>query len=132
MKISLALGPRRTLSRQTALGCLTSNLAMPGVGSLVAGRRSGYAQFVLGLGGLVLTMVFAARFFVWYSANLPRIRGTDMDPIEGLAEIWMAARWSLLGMALFALGWLWSLGTGLTLVREAKAAERSKLPPKLV
>ena len=52
MKISLALGPRRPLSRQTAWGCLTTNLALPGAGSLVAGRVSGYPQLALGVGGM--------------------------------------------------------------------------------
>ena len=61
-KVSLALGPRRPLSRQTAWGCFTTNLAMPGFGSLVAGRISGYAQAALTIGGMVLTMVFGARF----------------------------------------------------------------------
>ena len=37
MKISLALGNPQALSRQTAWGCLTTNLAMPGFGSLVLG-----------------------------------------------------------------------------------------------
>jgi len=132
MKISLGLGPRRTLSRQTAWGCLTSNLAMPGVGSLVAGRRSGYAQLVLGVVGLVMTMVFGARFILWYSANFSRVTGGDLDPIESFAELWRAVRWAFLGITLFALGWVWSLAVGLTIVREAKNAERSRQPPKLV
>jgi hypothetical protein len=105
---------------------------MPGVGSLVAGRRCGYAQFVLSIAGMLLTMVFAARFFAWYSAHMPRMKEMDLDPLEELAGMWMVARWSVLGIALFAMGWLWGLGTGLALVREAKEAERSSQPPKLV
>ena len=68
MKISLALGPRQPLSRQTAWGYLTSNLALPGSGSLLAGRISGYAQLALGLGGLLMTVVFGLRFMLWYFA----------------------------------------------------------------
>ena len=51
-KISLALGQRQALSRQTAWGCFTTNLALPGFGSLVAGRISGYFQVALAMVGL--------------------------------------------------------------------------------
>lgn len=131
MKISLALGPRRSLSRQTAWGCLTTNLAAPGFGSLMAGRISGYFQVALALGGLALTVIFGIRFLTWYLANGARLRAPQADPVAALLEIWDAAKWPLLGIALFALGWLWGLATGWWLVQSAKQAEARKLPPRL-
>ena len=124
MKISLALGPRVPLSRQTAWGCFTTNLAVPGFGSLMAGRRSGYAQVVLGIGGMALTTVFGLRFLVWYAANWSRLQSSSqVDPFTGISEIWGAVKWALVGFGVFGLGWVWGLGTGLAIIAEAKKGE---------
>jgi len=59
MKISLALGNRKALNRKTAWACLTTNqLALPGLGSIVAGRKSGYVQAFLAMLGLGISMFF--------------------------------------------------------------------------
>lgn len=131
MKISLALGPRQPLSRQTAWGCLTTNLALPGFGSLVAGHRGGYAQAALALGGMALTLVLGARFVLWYAANLARLREPQADPAAALVEVCLAVRWPLFGFVLFAIGWLWALATSLSIVRAAKKAGPSNVPPRL-
>jgi len=131
MKISLALGPRRALSRQTAWGCLTTNLALPGFGSLLAGRVSGYPQVVLGLVGLILTMIFGVRFILWYVANWSRFSGPEADPFGAMGEMWRVVRWALLGMGIFFVGWLWSLFTSLQILAAAKATESPNAPPRL-
>jgi hypothetical protein len=131
MRISLALGERRTLSRQTAWGCLTTNLALPGFGSLVAGRGVGYAQAALGLVGLAVTLVFGTRFIVWYVTNWSRINDPLGDPLETLSQLWQMVRWPLVGIGLFAVGWIWGLVTGLAIVREAREATPDNAPPRL-
>ena len=131
MKISLALGKRQPLSRQTAWGCFTTNLALPGFGSLVAGHGTGYAQAVLGVGGLMLTLIFGARFLGWYVANWSRLQGPQNDPIAALAEVLRAVRWPALGIAVFAVGWLWALTTSWQILRSAKQAESENAPPRL-
>jgi hypothetical protein len=107
---------------------LTSNLALPGVGSLVAGRVSGYVQIALAVSGMVLTIVFGVRFIVWCLANWSRIYGPQSDPLGTLEELWLELRWALAGFAIFAIGWLWALGTSWGIVREAKEAAA---PPPL-
>jgi TRAP-type C4-dicarboxylate transport system permease small subunit len=131
MKVSLALGPRRPLSRQTAWGCLTTNLAMPGFGSLVAGRVSGYAQAALTIGGMILTMIFGARFIWWCVANWSRFHESEADPTAALSEMWPFLKWPLLGFGMFAVGWLWALATGLQIVSSARKAESATVPPRL-
>jgi hypothetical protein len=131
MKISLALGPRQGLSRQTAWGCLTTNVAMPGFGSLLAGRVSGYPQAGLGIGGLVLTMGFGARFMIWALSNWSRLYGAEADPIDSLGDIWQHARWALLGIVLFGLGWLWALVTSMAILESARRHEQFIAPPRL-
>lgn len=132
MKISLALGARRILSRQTAWGCLTSNLALPGSGSLVAGFRAGYAQAALSTIGLILTSIFGIRFIIWSLSNWNRLHGIDADPINALGEMWVAIRSALLGMVLFIFGWVWALATSLVILRSAAPDSSSEnLPPRL-
>ncbi len=132
MKISLALGPRQALSPQSAWGCFTTNLALPGFGSLTAGRISGYPQAVLTLAGFALTIVFAARFFTWYVANSSRMSADEGDPIARLAELWSQVRWPLLGIGIFALAWLWALGTSLFILREARRKQPPAAEPPLL
>ena len=131
MKISLALGKRQPLSRQTAWGCFTTNLALPGFGSLVAGRVTGYAQALLAVGGMMLTLAFGARFLGWYVANWSWLSGDQTDVITKLAEVWRAVRWPVLGIGVFAVGWLWALATSWQILRFAKQAERANEPPRL-
>jgi len=131
MKISLALGPRQPLSRQTAWGCLTTNLALPGFGSLVAGYVAGYAQAALGIGGLILTTVFGLRFIAWYIANWSRFYGAHAEPFAAFSDMWPVLRWALLGIGLFIVALLWSLATSLEIIRAAKNAEATNVPPRL-
>ena len=120
MKTSLALGPRRPLDPQKAWGCLLSNIACPGLGTLVAGRRDGYAQLAVYLTAFALTSVFGLRFFVWYFNNHGRLLLLQENPPTYLREIWLHLRWALLGIALFAFSWVWALITSLFLLRAAK------------
>lgn len=126
MKISLALGPRRPLDRQTAWGCLTSNFAAPGLGSLIAGRAVGYWQLAVTAIAMLLTVVFGGRFIYWVLINWTRLQQLQEDPVAFGREVWMMARWALLGIALFAAALLWGLVTSVSILREAKA------PPPLV
>jgi len=131
MKISLALGPRRPLSRQTAWGCLTANLAIPGVGSLMGGRIAGYPQAALGFGGLAMSLVFGLRFVYWSLVHWQELHGGEADPLEILSSLWFAGRWPLLGMATFGAGWLWALATSLNLLRGAQSDSPAPQPPRL-
>jgi len=97
----------------------------------MAGRISGYPQAALGLGGLALTLLFSARFVAWYFVNAARMRADQGDPFAALAALWHAARWPLLGMAVFGAGWLWALISSLQILSEAKRAEPPRLPPTL-
>ena len=131
MKISLALGHREGLSRQTAMGCLTTNLALPGFGSLVAGRRSGYPQVVLCLLGLLLTTVFGVRFVAWSLNNWAQLHQQTDDPLTPLLDMWLMVRWPLLGIGIFALSWFWALTTSFEILHAAKKENSSRVPPKL-
>lgn len=87
---------------------LTNLLVLPGMGSVMAGRRVGYAQGLLALAGVVFSMVFA----------LELVRGWWL-----MGELVLPTGRSLLvgglGILLFASGWCWGLATGLRLLRDA-------------
>ena len=89
-----------------AWGGLVANLlVLPGLGSLLVGRRVGWIQAALALGGFVLTLIWLVSFLqAWISlGEFPLDAGPEM------------AR-GLYGIALFAVAWLWSLGTSLHVV----------------
>lgn len=132
-KISLALGPSAAPSRQTAWGCLTTNLTLPGFGSLLGGRAVGYGQIVISQAGVVLTTVFAIRFFAWYLNNHGQLQQMQDDPGIYYHELWMRLRWAFLGMALFLAGWLWALASSLGILASARAhdAMTRALPPRI-
>ncbi len=131
MKIFSAAAKRPPLSRQTAWGYFTTNLALPGFGSIMAGRRSGYPQAALMLAGLVATLVFGLRFMHWALVNWNQLHAPEADPLETLAAMWRAVRWPLLGLGIFFAAWLWALATSCALLRAAKAAEEATAPPRL-
>ncbi len=131
MKVSLALGPRRPLSRQTAWGCLTTNLVMPGAGSLAAGRVSGYAQLALAIAGTAVTILFGVHFIWWFLSNWSRLHNPDVDPVETMGEILRAVKWPALGIGLFFVAWLWALATSLGIVVGARKHESKNVPPRL-
>jgi hypothetical protein len=130
MKISLALGKTRNISRETALSCLTANLAMPGTGSLAAGRRSGYIELLLSFIGVVLTLVFGTRFLIWFAKNWGSLHNQDADPFATFSGTWVAGRWAFLGIFIFLIAILWSLVTSMQILRSARKPPRL-VPPRL-
>ncbi len=122
MKISLALGQRRPLDRATALGCLTTNVAIPGCGSLLAGRVSGYWQFLIAMIGMGMSVYFGLHFIVWYVSNWSHMQQVQPDSAANFHELWLRIRWFLLGVGVFGAGWLWALGSSLGILLEARKA----------
>jgi hypothetical protein len=130
MKISLALGQRRPLDRATAWGCLTANLAVPGCGSLVAGRVSGYLQFLLAMIGVALTVVFGMKFIMWYGNHWALLQQTQPDTAANFRELWSRLRPAALGFAVFLAGLSWAMASSVGILRESRNAH-SSTPPLL-
>jgi hypothetical protein len=130
MKISLTLGQRRPLDRTTAWGCLTANLAVPGCGSLVAGRVSGYFQLALAMVGVTLTTLFGLKFIIWYVNNWSQLQQTQPDMAANFAELWARLRWAVLGVLIFLAGLLWALGSSIGILLQTRRDEAGQ-PPKL-
>ena len=126
MKVSAPPAGPLTLDRQKAWACLTSNLALPGFGSLLARRKVGYVQVPLCVLGLVLTLAFGSRFVVWYFTHRAQINDPQGDPFAVWSDLWRNARWALLGIGVFGFDLLWALGTSLLVVSQARRQEAAR------
>ena len=80
MKTSSANASPDAPSLQTARGCVGTNLALPGFGSLMAKRRVGWPQAVLTVSGFALTTIFGVHFIVWFFRNTDLNDGTNTYP----------------------------------------------------
>ena len=89
------------------------------------------SRVALAMVGLALSGFFGVRLIGWGIANWSRLREPKEDPLAGLQEMWLVGKWSLLGIMIFAIGWLWALGTSLLILSEAKRAGKAELPPRL-
>jgi hypothetical protein len=127
MKGSLKLRARPDLTRKEAWACLTANLALPGSGSLAAGRAVGYGQLAAAFLSMILTFVTAIPFIQWMLAGGAARPGMD-DPFQNLLDLWIHARWPLASMGLFAASILWAAATSLAILAKAP---KENVPPRI-
>jgi hypothetical protein len=93
--------------RPRALAALTANLMLPGAGSILLGRRMGWAQAALALAGMALSLHWLTRVVgLWVRAGERPL----LEPGELIAGI--------TGPALFAVAWAWSALTALRVLRR--------------
>jgi hypothetical protein len=129
MKFSLILRSPRPLTRSEARACLAANLALPGAGSLAAGRPLGYAQMAVALGGTIVSVVTGIPMFEWALSNWARLTAPSSDdPLEGLSELWLHMRWPIVGICIVAIAILWAGVTGMRLISKAP---EDRVPPRI-
>ena len=132
MKTSSArANPLEPLTAQTAKGCVATNLALPGFGSLMAHRVVGYPQAALTVVGFGLSLWFGVRFVSWGFQNWSAIISGEGDPVENMINLWFGVRWALLGFGLFGVSWLWALTTNAAILHSVRGAATPEQPPVL-
>jgi hypothetical protein len=90
-------------------GLAVNLLVLPGAGSLMSGRKVGWAQTALALAGFALTAVWlVSALAAWVRAG------------EITLEAGLDLRVGLAGIAVFAAAWLWSLATSVDAIRRAR------------
>jgi hypothetical protein len=111
--------PPKAFDRDLARNCLLTNLlALPGLGSFLAGRRvTGFFQAALALTGFGLTGFWFFSFIaLWFR--------TGEFPMDG-AHLAVG----LGGVGLFTAAWCWALVAGLAIVRKARAGKDDNNSP---
>ena len=113
MKIFSALRNPPVLDRAGAQTCLVLNLlGLPGLGSALAGKRTGLLQMLFALAGMGLSIFWVILFIrEWVQ--------TQTFPSDGGRDLMTG----VVGVLLFAVGWFWSLVTGLRIVQRARTTD---------
>ncbi len=112
--------------RPSAWVCAAINqLAFPGLGTILAGRRVGYFQAAIMVAGFSLAMGFMLWFFIC------ALRGLAAQDASQFAEQWRPYAWAgQSGLALCLLAWGWALASSISMIRAA-ARTRPSDPPRL-
>jgi hypothetical protein len=108
---------------------MVNQLAFPGLGTIMAGRRQlGYAQAALMLAGFFVAMGFAVWFF-WCSLRaLTELNWTEARFRE---VVWGHAWVGIGGLGLCVAAWAWSLFSSVEILQSAKPQPAGRVPPKL-
>ena len=128
--MNFKLQPKRQMDRGQAWGCFFANLALPGSGSLLAGRAIGYAQMVLACLGLLVSMGTTLQFFTWFFKHMDQM-ATSADPLENLRQMWHFIRWPLAGLLIFGIALAWAAVTSLAIFTQSRPAPPQNIPPIL-
>ena len=116
MKPSLA--PKKSSRAKARNAALLNQLATPGLGSLMARRWiEGTGQLLLSLAGFVLVMVWFLKEMIPYYRLMYADEPPQPPGLQMLAT----------GAVLFAIAWLWSLVTSISLMREASTVTLNSL-----
>ena len=126
MKISLRLRPDRPMSHAEAVGCMTANLALPGAGSLAAGRAVGYVQLILCTVGFIISGVSCATAIRWFLLSGSQAAGGD--PGSFLIDLWGHLLWPMVGVGIFLVALIWAVLTGRQIIA---AHPKDPVPPRI-
>lgn len=96
-----------------------NQMAFPGLGSILAGRRTGWPQAALMVVGFCLTMAFLL-WYLWCCARY--LREPDWDAGNWYASYaWLF--WALhYGLGFCGVAWLWAWIDSIAILRAAKRA----------
>ncbi|MBN2508260.1 MAG: hypothetical protein JXQ71_16395 [Verrucomicrobia bacterium] len=99
--------------------CVGVNLlAFPGLGTVLARRRVGYAQAAVMVTGFLMGM----GCFVWFLAAVLALLQTG-DEEAWRQHVRSGGAVGLAGVALCAVAWLWALASSIRLWREGRRAQ---------
>ncbi len=120
-------GPPQAIKNKpvTAKACLIANaLVLPGLGSLMRGRKAGSLQVTASLIGLLLS-IYATKNLVQFIGKAD-ISPTDTEAaIAFVREAGKELSLAGAGLAILGFAWLWSLLTSWSLFKEDREAKRT-------
>lgn len=118
--------PILPLTKDRAWAYVLLNISVPGWGSWKAGRK------FAGFGEMFLFIACLFFFGIWFFEYMNRIIQSESgeDILPPIPPNWM---WQW-GLGLYVVSVVWTIATGVSMVREARAHEaevRRNTPPKL-
>jgi H+/gluconate symporter-like permease len=126
--VKFALASKGPANRSEAWACVTANLALPGSGSLAAGKSIGYYQLALAAIGFIISIVTGIHLLEWMLQNWTRINEATGDPFDNLITMWREIRWPLAGLGIFIASLLWA---GMTSMQILSAHPKNPVPPRI-
>lgn len=113
--------------RERAWGVAIANqLALPGFGTVMAGRKIGYAQLTLSVAGVICVTVFLIHAVPQLGGLLRQLTNPSDDPDAALEFLAQWVPWlgvAFAGIVLWGIAWFWALGTSVKAVRGGGKAE---------
>jgi hypothetical protein len=126
VKLVLASRAKGPANRAEAWACVTANLALPGSGSLAAGKSVGYYQLALATIGFIIIVVTGIHLLEWSMGN--GANQSAGDPMESLVTLWREIRGPLAGLGVAATALLWA---GITSRQILAAHPKTPVPPRI-
>ena len=113
----------RMQPRARAWLCIVFNqLAFPGLGTILVGRRVGYAQATLMVAGFIL----ATGFIVWFIVCSIRYAMNPAWDETEFKSTYQPFQWALrYGLALCAVAWVWALISSVAIWRRMRSESKS-------
>lgn len=99
------------------LCALVNQLACPGLGTLMAGRKIGLVQLALMLMGFGLVMLFMVMWFGAVFRLASDLTWTE-EQYRAAVRAWRLALW--VGLGLSGLAWSWALASSIAILRRSK------------
>lgn len=122
----MSVPPKLPLTSDRAWGYVLLNISVPGWGSWKAGRK------FAGFGEIVILIASLSLFAIWFFDYMNRVFQSELgdDTLPPVPPNWL---WQW-GIVLYVASVIWTIATGVSMVREARAHEAEVLrntPPKL-
>ncbi len=104
---------------------VANQLALPGLGTVMAGRKIGYVQLAFSIGGVLLT----TSFLIWCFPNLGDWFPPPVDDDVVLANLKKWLPWLFIagtGILSFFIGWCMALFSSQSIIRERSTGRNRK------
>lgn len=129
MKLVLASRAKGPTNRKEAWACAMSNLALPGSGSLAAGKSIGYYQLGLAAAGFIIILLTGIHLLEWTMTNGTKLNQTPEDSLENFSALLRELRGPVLGLGIAVTAILWA---GVTSLQILAAHPKNPVPPRIV
>ena len=94
---------------------MVNQLAFPGLGTILMGRKIGYVQAAIMVAGFILSM----GFMLWYIVCVGRFATHQEWTQDQFHALYRPYQWSLFwGLGLCAVAWLWALFSSVSALRK--------------